>query len=198
MPTFNVATPLLATDPGYLWWAPIGTAEPAHTVAASVFSVAWSTVPAWIPLGATEEGHNFNFQTSTDTITAAEFNDPLRYATTGRTASIAFALMDIHLSNLKRALNGGTVATVAGTGATLATSYTPPAVGAEVRCMIGWESQDSTERLIAYQCFNTGQVSIARRKGADNANIPVEFGIEVPSTGIPFKYLSAGVARLGA
>jgi hypothetical protein len=46
--------------------------------------------------------------------------------------------------------------------------------------MIGWESQDGTERLIAYQCINTGQVSITRRKGSDNANLPVEFQLEAP------------------
>jgi hypothetical protein len=197
MPSFTPAVPLLATDPGFLWWAPLGTAEPAHTVAASVFSVAWSTVPAWIPLGATEEGHNFNWQTSTDPITAAEFLDPLLYKTTGRTGSVAFALMDIHASNMKRMLNGGTLSTVAGTGATLATKYVPPTTGAEVRSMIGWESQDSTERLVIYQCFNTAQVSIARRKGSDNANIPVEFSVEQPTSGAPFAYYTAGVARLG-
>lgn len=64
--------------------------------------------------------------------------------------------------------------------------------------MIGWESQDGTERLICYQCINTGQVSISRRKGADNANLPMEFALEIPSSGQPFKYITAGVARLGA
>lgn len=62
--------------------------------------------------------------------------------------------------------------------------------------MIGWESQDSTERLVAYQCFNTGSVSIARRKGAAKATIPVEFALEAPAVGQPFKYLTAGAARV--
>ncbi len=101
------------------------------------------------------------------------------------------------MNNVKRALNGGTVTTTGLTTTTLST-YTPPAQGAETRCIIGWESQDGTERLIAYQCINTGQVSISRRKGADNANIPVEFQLEAPASGVPFKYVTAGVARLGA
>ncbi len=86
------------------------------------------------------------------------------------------------------------------TGATTTTmtTYTPPALGQSVRCMIGWESQDSTERLVAYQCFNTGTVEIARRKGAAKATIPVEYALEVPTTGQPFKYVTAGVDRLGA
>lgn len=195
MPQPAIATPLLATDPGFLFWAPIGTAEPTHAVLGSVFSDSWAA--AWVRLGATEEGHAFNWQTTFDPVTVAELLDPVKYVTTGRTGSLAFALDDFHANNVKRALNGGTLTTT-GSGATTMTTYTPPALGAEVRCMIGWESQDGTERLIAYQCINTGQVSIARRKGSDNAALPLEFVLELPASGIPFKYLTAGVARLGA
>jgi hypothetical protein len=195
MPQPAVATPLLATDPGFLFWAPLGTAEPTHAVTASVFSDVWAA--AWIRLGATEEGHAFNWQTSYDPVTVAELLDPIKYVTTGRNGSVAFALADFHANNVKRALNGGTL-TSTGTAATTMTTYTPPAQGAERRCMIGWESTDGTERLIAYQCINTGQVSIQRRKGSANAALPVEFQLEVPTSGLPFKYLTAGVARLGA
>ena len=194
MPQPAIATPLLATDPGFLFWAPIGTAEPTHAVTGSVFSDVWAA--AWVRLGATEEGHSFNWQTSFDPVTVAELLDPIKYVTTGRTGSLAFALADFHTNNVKRALNGGTVTTTGATTTTM-TTYTPPAQGAEVRCMLGWESTDGTERLIAYQCVNTGQVSITRHKGADNAALPVEFQLEAPSTGLPFKYVTAGVPRLG-
>lgn len=195
MPAVTVPVPTIATDPGYLFWAPLGTAEPTNTVVGSVFTDAWPS--GWIALGATEEGHSFSWTTSTDQIEVAEFLDPIKYVETGRTGSIAFALASVTLTNLKRALNGGTVTTTGTTTTTLAT-YTPPVLGASVRCMVGWESQDSTERLIAYQCFNTGTVEIARRKGADKATLPIEFALEVPSSGVPFKYLTAGVARLGS
>jgi hypothetical protein len=195
MPQSPVATPLLATDPGFLFWAPLGTAEPTHAVTGSVFSDAWPV--AWVRLGATEEGHAFNWQTSFDPIPVAELLDPVKYATTGRSGSLAFALTDFHMNNVKRALNGGTIVTTGSTTTTMST-YTPPAIGQEVRCLIGWESQDGTERLIGYQCINTGQVSITRRKGADKATLPLEFSLEIPSGGQPFKYLTAGVARLGA
>ena len=194
MPQTPTPAPLLATDPGFLFWAPLGTAEPTHAVTGSVFSDAWPV--AWIRLGATEEGHNFNWQTTTEQITVAELLDPIKYVSTGRTGSLAFALADFTMSNVKRALNGGNITTT-GTGATTMSTYVPPATGQEVRSMIGWESQDATERLIAYQCFNTGQVSIARRKGAAKATLPVEFSLEVPTSGNPFKYLAAGTARLG-
>jgi hypothetical protein len=195
MPQPAVATPLLATDPGFLFWAPIGTAEPTHAVTASVFSDAWAGT--WIRLGATEEGSAFNWQTSFDPVTVAELLDPVKYVTTGRTGSVVFALDDFHSNNVKRAINGGTLTTTGTTGTTM-TTLTPPALGAEVRCMLGWESQDGTERFIFYQCINTGQLSIARRKGSDNANLAIEFQLEVPAAGQPWKYITAGVARLGA
>lgn len=195
MPAITVPVPAIATDPGYLFWAPLGSTVPTNTVVGSVFTDAWPV--AWIALGATEEGHNFTWTTSTDTIEVAEFLDPIKYVDTGRTGSIAFALASMTLTNLKRALNGGTVNTT-GTTTTSMSTYTPPVLGASVRCMIGWESQDSTERLVAYQCYNTGAVSIARRKGNAKATIPVEYALEVPSSGQPFNYYTAGVARLGA
>lgn len=187
-----LTVPKAATDPGVLFWAPIGTAEPTHTVTGSVFSDTWPA--AWLTLGMTEEGHNFNFQTSTETIEFAELLDPAKYVETGRSGSIAFALGLLSATNMKRALNGGTLTTT-GTGATTMSTYTPPKLGESIRAMVGWESQDSTERLICYQVFNTGQVSIARRKGAAKATLPIEFGLEVPSTGIPFKYVTAGADR---
>jgi hypothetical protein len=190
----SVPVPTLAVDPGYLLWAPLGTAEPTHTVTGGVFSDDWTLTTGWVVLGATPEGHSFSWSTSTETIDVAEFLDPLKYVETGRSGSFSFALADVKMSNLKRALNGGTV-TATGTGATSMATYTPAGLGASVRCMIGWESQDHTERLIGYQCFNTGAVEIARRKGTDYARIPVEFALEVPVGGQPFKYLTAGAAR---
>jgi|SRR4051812_23434442 hypothetical protein len=196
MPAFTPSTPTLAVDPGNLWIAPLGTAHIANTVAGSIFTVAWSTVPAWIPVGVTEEGHVFNFQTSTEPVTGAEIIDPLLWKTSGRTGSVAFAVMSVTANMIKRAFNGGTL-TPTGSGATTLTTFAPPATGAEVRLMVGWESTDATERLYFNQCFNTGQVSIARRKGADNANISMEFSLEQPATGNIFDYEAAGVARAG-
>lgn len=188
-------TPYLATDPGFLFYAPIGTTEPTNTVAASVFTDAWAA--AWVPLGPTESGSTFTFQTSFDPVTVAELPDPVKMVTTGRTGSISFALSNFTLSNVKRVLNGGTITTTGATTTSMST-YTPPTLGSEVRCMIGWESQDATERLILRQTINTGQVSFARQKGSENANLPVEFTLEAPATGLPpFLHAVAGVQRLG-
>jgi hypothetical protein len=96
-------------------------------------------------------------------------------------------------------MNGGTVTTVSGTGATMLSSYTPPVVGQEARIMLGWESEDATERWVWYQSFQTGEVRIGRRKGAANAGIPVEFGVEQPSSGAPFiSWVAGATPRVGS
>jgi len=192
LPSPAVAVPNIATDPGVLFRAPLGTAEPTHTVVGSVFSDSWPV--GWVALGATDAGSNFKWKTSYDKIEVEEFLDPIKYVSTGREGSVAFALASISATNMKSALNGGILTTTGATTTTM-TTYTPPAAGAEVRCMIGWESLDSTERLVCYQCINTGEVSVQRQKGKNKAVLPVEFALEIPLSGFSFKYLTAGVAR---
>jgi hypothetical protein len=82
-----------------------------------------------------------------------------------------------------------------GSGTTLLTTVTPPAAGAETRQMVGWESQDNTERLVMEQAFNAGTLTVARKKGADNAGVTLEFHAELPGSGNPFIYYAAGAAR---
>lgn len=192
MPAPTMPANIIATDPGYLFWAPLASTVPTNTVVGSVFTDAWPG--AWIPLGITKAGHEFNWQTATGVVEAAEYLDPLKYVSTGRTGSIKFELMNLSATNLKRMNNGGTIVVTGATTTTLSV-YTPPALGAEVRVMIGWESQDFTERLVFNQVFQTGQITIGRKKGTDAASIPVEFNVEVPSGAVPFSYATAGVAR---
>jgi hypothetical protein len=193
MPT--TAVPTILTDPGYLFWAPLATATPTNTVVASKFTDNWAA--AWIPLGATENGTQLAYSSTIEAVTVAEFFDPIRYATTARSGNVAFNLADYTLANWKRALNGGAMTLVSGTGATALTSLTPPAPGAEVRCMIGWESLDATTRLVCHQTIQGGEVTSAFRKAPGLALIPVQFNFEVPASGFPFTLYSAGTARSG-
>lgn len=184
--------PKFATGPGYLYRANPGAAEPAHSVAASVFSDQWPA--AWILLGATDAGHTFNYQTTFGTIEFAEFLDPVAYAAEGRTGSVVFGLGSIDKETDKIAFNGGTVTTTGATADVKMSKYDPPTLGQEVRCLLGWESQDFTERYVWRQCIQTGQVSITRQKGAANrAIIPLEFSLEIPQTGLlPWQHILAG------
>ena len=192
----SVATPVILTDPGMLWIAPLATAEPTNTVAGSVFTD--DPAAAFVPLGATEEGSTFSYETSVEPIKVAEFFDPVKYATVERAGSIAFNLASYTLSNYQRALNGGIAALIAisGTGATSLFKLEPPDVGAEVRAMILWESTDRTLRLLLRQTIQGGSIESAFKKAPDNAVIPCTFNMEMPVGGAkPFVMWAAGVSR---
>lgn len=194
--SLSTATPLMITDAGFVFWAPLATAEPTHAALASTYDLdVWSA--SWINLGATKEGPTFRYEMTVEPVTVAELLDPVRFVTTGRSGSFTFALANYTLQNLKRCFNGGTVATVSGAGVTLSSSYVPPAPGSEIRAMIGFESLDHTYRLIMYQTINSGAVESSFAKGADYATLACTFNFEVPSSGIPWKAYGAGTARLG-
>lgn len=187
MPT--TAVPTVLTDPGYLFIAPLLTALPTNTVAGSKFTDAWPV--AWLPLGATEDGSTFAYQTSVEAVTVAEFFDPIRYATVSRAGSFAFNLASYTLQNWSRAVNGGAGALagltpVSGTGATALYQLDPVAPGNEVRVMIGWESLDNTLRTICRQTINGGNIESAYKKAPNKAVIPCQFNFEVPAAANPW------------
>ncbi len=192
----TVPTPTILKDAGALLWAPLASLEPTNMVAGSVFTDTWPV--AWKVLGPTEDGSEFTYESKVEAITVAEFFDPIQYATTERSGNFAFNLADYTMQNLARALNGGTLQTVSGAGATQLSSLVPPSPGNEVRCMIGWESLDRTMRVIAYQCLNGGAIKTAFKKAPSKAMIPCQFNFEVPPSGIPWKAYSAGAGRVGA
>lgn len=192
MPAATVPKTAPAIGAGYLYEAAIGSSLPANTVAGSVFTDAWPG--AWNLWGITVSGSEFDNNVTTAEILAAEYFDPIQVVTTERSSSLKFELMQVTATNFFRSINGGSL-TVSGSGATQLNHLTPPAVGAEVRIMVGWESQDNTERLILEQCFQIGSLAIKRDKGANVATLPVEFHAEVAASGQPWQYWSAGTTR---
>jgi|SRR5215469_1147735 len=192
MPAVTVPKNALAIGAGYLFWAPLGSGLPANTVVGSVFTDTWPG--AYIALGVTKTGHEFDYTLSTDMIDSAEYYDPLQYVTTGRTSGMKFELQQIHASNMARVLNGATK-TTSGAGTTLLTTVTAPQPGFESRCMIGWESTDNTERIVIEQAFQIGALAIKRDKGVNNATLPVEFRAEVAASGFPYQQFFAGANR---
>ena len=189
MPT--TAVPNVLTDPGFLFVAPLATAVPTNTVAAGKYTDPWAA--AWIPLGATTEGSTFSYSSSVEAINVAEFFDPIKYVTTERSGNIAFTLADFTLQRYRMALNGGIAALTptSGTGATASYDLEPPAPGNEVRVMVGWESTDSTMRLILRQTIQGGEISTAFQKAPSFAAIPCTFNMEMPvGATAPFKWSS--------
>lgn len=191
MPT--TATPAVITDPGYLFWAPLATAEPTNTVVASKFTDAWPG--SWISLGATEDGTDWEYSTKVEAVEVAEFLDPVKWATTSRQGSAGFALANWSLTNWAKAVNGGALTIVSGTAATTLSSLTPPVPGLETRAMLGWESLTNDVRIIMYQCINSGDIKTSFKKAPKLATIPTMFNFELPAAGSPWKMYSAGTVR---
>jgi len=189
----TTATPIILTDPGYIFWAPFSTAIPTNTVVGSVFTDSWAS--PWVNLGATEDGSQFEYNLSVEAISVAEFLDPIKYVTTSRAGSFAFNLASYTLTNLAKALNGSAPTVVSGSGTTQLNRVRPTTPGSEVRSMIGWESLSNDVRLIAFQTINSGNVTTAYKKAPSMAVIPTSWNFEVPTSGIPFEYYSAGTDR---
>jgi hypothetical protein len=186
------ALPSLLTDPGFLYWAPLGSALPTPVSTASAFSDAWPV--AWIPMGMTESGTDIDTTLTVSPILAAELIDPIQYRTTAREGKLSFQLLAFTATNLARAFNGATTA-VTGTGATTITKIDPPSVGNEVRAMIGFESLDSTFRFIAYQVINSGDLKFAFNKAPAKTSIPWIGLMEKPASTQPWSAWTAGAAR---
>jgi hypothetical protein len=187
-----IALPALLTDPGFLYWAPLGSALPTSVSTASAFSDTWPV--AWIPLGMTESGTDFDPKTTVAPIYGAEMIDALVYRTTVREGTLSFQLLSFTATNLARAFNGATTA-VTGAGATLITKIDPPAAGTEIRAMIGFESLDSTFRFVAYQVFNSGDIKMSFNKAPAKASIPWTGMLEKPASTQPWSAWTAGAAR---
>lgn len=193
MPAAVAPKNALSFGAGWLYWSLSGGALPSNTIVGSVFT----DVPnpaVWGLLGVTREGHEMNVALSVDQVEAAEYLPPLQNVTTGRTVTVAADMMQISKTQFQLAFNGGTVAT-SGSGTTLLTTYRLPTVGQERRIQLLWESTDSTERWTAGSVFQTGDVSISRRKGAANASLPVTFTFEPDTNGDEFVQYFAGATR---
>lgn len=160
--------------PGTLYWAPIGTAEPATPTA--------TLDAAWLKIGFTEKGSTFGINKTMTDLNVAEQLDPLKIVTTGRTIMLDFAMAEMTATNLSRIMNGGTIAT---TGPY--TTYTPAVTGVETRAMMLWISDAIDEMWLWRQVIQTGNISRANNRGA-LALFAASFRAEIPATGsAPFE-----------
>jgi hypothetical protein len=182
-PRGNAQRVVHGLGPGQLRIAALGSAEPVD------LATAWPA--AWVPLGYTQEGSEFSYELSTEPVDVAEELDPISTQTVGRNITVAFASAEPTVENLKTALNGGTIVVDTATTPQFVT-FEPPDLGTEVRVMIGFETEDAKARYVWRQCFQTGTVSVQRRKGAAKATLPMSFSVEKPAAGgRPFKVIQS-------
>jgi hypothetical protein len=173
-----VATPAaVKIGPGLLYYAPIGTAEP------TLLTGAWPS--GWVAMGYTEEGSEQEFEQTVEEIMVAEEFWPIRHVTTAMAGKVSAQLAEITATNLKRAVNGGTISSPTGGYVT----FDPPAPTAQVSAMLGWDADDAQERWLFRQVFNVSTVTIPRKKGGsdDKSVIPVEFLLQKPTGVQPYK-----------
>jgi hypothetical protein len=160
--------------PGKLRIAPLGTTEPTGV------ATAWGA--GWVPLGYTDEGSAFNYNINTDNVEVAEELDVLARVTTGRDASVEFALAEITYRNLTIAFNGGIIV-----GDDTAWTFEPPDLGNEQRVMLGWDASPDYAtndlRIVFRQCLQGGSLGLENRKGATKSTISANFQLEKPTSG---------------
>ena len=122
-----VPSDALALGPGYLYWAPLASSLPSNTVAGPCSPTRGPARGS--PSASPTTGHEFSSSIKVDPVEVEEALEPVKWVTTGRETGIAFALAQIHATNMKRAINGGTI-TVTGSGCHDPVEALPPAVGA--------------------------------------------------------------------
>lgn len=169
----------LQLGPGWLYSANVGTTAPTDLVSA------WPA--GWVQMGWTREGHTFSYNVTMEGVEVAEELDPVLYAASRREMSVAFDLAELTGPNITKAFAAAASAvTVSGAVA----SFEPPDLGAEVRRMLGWQSQDGSERIVWRKCMQAGQIDIKRMKAPAYASLPGTFRLEAPGGGVkPFIWL---------
>ena len=187
----TVTPGLIKAGPGKIYYAPLVTAIPTFTAAASKIAGTWTS---WIEVGATDEGLTYTESVDTSDITVAESLYPVRTVTTGKSSRVAFNMSHVSDLNWKLAMNGGTIVT-SGTGLTKLNTYVPPLVGSEQRVMLGFQSLDDDEVIIWPQVFNVGSVEYTKGTFDTKSGLPVEFNAELPDPAImttPYKRWTTG------
>jgi hypothetical protein len=185
-----VTSALIQSGPGRIYTAPLGTAIPTITAAASKIAATWTS---WVLLGSTDAGITYTESVQTADIQVAESLYPVRTVTTSKSSRIAFTVNEISDLNWKVAMNGGTI-TTSGAGVTKLNTFVPPLAGAEVRLMMAFVDYLDTEAIVWPQVFNVGSVAYVRGGLETKAGLPCEFNAEIPATGYvtPYQRFTAG------
>ena len=171
---------------GYLYWAPLGTSEPADTAITSEPS------GDWVNLGFTKEGVELQ--------TTQEFSelevDQLVFTAERRLMKVEYKIVtnlaEATLDNFKRALNGGTVTDVdADTGTPGYSKFEPLTDPTDVDYGMlifdGLAPSGFPRRVIVRKALQVGDVNAKYAKDGQLV-FPVEFAAHYVSSSVkPFK-----------
>lgn len=174
----------LSLGPGTLRLAALGSLEPTDLV------TPWDA--AWGQIGYTADGSKLAYELDTGKVEAAEEIDPIWIAINSRDLKVSFVMLQNTASNLKIAMNGGTI-TVPGVGLV---RFEPHAAGEEQRLMLGFESEDGTERWVFREGLQVGSIEMERKRGNENTKIANEFQLAKPAPNVlPFAAILASPLR---
>lgn len=154
--------------PGWLYVAPLGSTLPTD------LATAWDA--AFVQVGYTEAGHEFEIAPEFEDIQVAEELSPIATYETARNYNVRFNMAEYTAGNLQTALNGGTI--TAGTGIV---TFEPPDAGVFTEVMLGWEASDGLQRRVWKRCIQTGSIVISHNKAPARATIPVDFKVLIPT-----------------
>lgn len=167
---------------GTVYTAPVGTAFPADPTAAVGGS--------WLEIGYTEEGWHLSVERDTEDIDVAEEIDPVDIVATSRESHWVGNSVQGSLENLKLALGGGTITTVAGPPARK--EFVPSGTDVLDRVAVLFRGKAPSVAGVAKVrqidipvTVPVGAVEIASRKAPAKTSIAMDFRI-VKATGEDF------------
>lgn len=166
LPTLTKNPLQVKLGPGIIVAATVATAFPALVAAASKFT---SSFTGWSSVGYTEEGATLVFNRESEDVEVAEEDNPLKRVGTKVGVSLQFSAAGANELNFQLMNAGGTWSTVGGTGATQVRKYAPPQPKDQIRHAWAHIGQDGDEIFVIYQGYQSGEITVQRRKGAQKA-----------------------------
>lgn len=154
--------------PGLIITIDLAGAIPTMVALASKFTSAFT---GWSSVGYTDEGTTLTFGRESEAVEVAEETNPLKQIGTSTSVALQFAASGINELNMTRAFAGGVWSTVSGTGATSVRKYSPPQPAAQVRHMWAHIGADMDEIFLLYQGYQSGEITMQRKKGAQKASL---------------------------
>jgi hypothetical protein len=154
--------------PGLIISAAASVALPALVAAASKFT---TTFTDFVSMGYTDEGATLVFNRESEDVEVAEEDNPIKRIGTKVGVSLQFAAAGINETNIIAANAGGVWSTVGGTGATQVRKYAPPKPSDQTRRIWAHIGNDLDEVFVIYQGYQTGEITMSRKKGAAKASL---------------------------
>lgn len=173
--------------PGRLYYAPLGTAEPAS--ASAVLPSAWNVV------GYTDDGTQFEFEITSEAVEVAEEVDPIRFVQTRRSSKLTVAMAETTASRLALATGAGAAR------ADDATAFEPPTPDAMLGVMLVWDREEApsatNRRWIFRQCTPSGTTTISNRKAPQKRLIATTFDCALPDGATaPYRVYPSSAGRV--